>query len=68
MPKGKGYNLEKDIEYLQTRHKKAAAKLKPKAKKKKKEDWVTRLKRQVQMLLQGEKYQSPAMKKKKRGY
>ena len=59
MPKGKGYNLEKDIEHLQTRHKKAAAKLKPK---KKEEDWVERLKRNVKMLLQGSKYKVPKKK------
>ena len=62
------YNLEKDIEHLQTRHKKAAEKLKPKKKKKKvksKENWVQRLKRQTQMLLQGDKYKAPAKKKKK---
>lgn len=67
MPKGKSYSLEKDIEQLGKRHIEPRARIKAK-KKKKKEDWVTRLKRQVQMLLQGEKYRSPAMKKKKRGY
>ncbi len=69
MPKGKGYSLEKDIEHLGKRHEKARAKLKPK---KKKEDWVARLKRQVQMMLQGKHYKVPKKKKnnpsKKAGY
>lgn len=59
------YSVEKDIEKLGKRHVKARAKLKPK---KKSEDWVSRLKRNVKMLLKGKNYKSPAMKKKERGY
>jgi hypothetical protein len=65
MPKKEKYNLEKDIKHLQTRRKKAAEKLKPKSKPAVKEDWATRLKRNVQMLLKGKDYQ--ASKKKTTG-
>lgn len=61
MPKGKGYNLEKDIEGLGARHKKPRAKLKARMKKKE-EDWVERLKRNVKMLLQGSSYKVPKKK------
>ena len=62
MPQKKGYSLEKDIEYLGGRHKKTAKQQqaheagKPA---KKKEDWVARLKRNVQMLLKGKDYKAP---------
>jgi hypothetical protein len=65
-------STEKYVEQYAAKHKSKTKKLdaghKAKAKmkgKKKSEDWVARLKRQVQMLFKGEKYQSPAMKKKK---
>ncbi len=58
MPKKEKYNLEKDVEHLQTRRKKAAEKLRPKKKPEKKEDWVARLKRNVKMMLKGEDYQA----------
>jgi hypothetical protein len=59
------YDIEKDIEHLGKRHKKAAKKLKPKSKRKvakKKENWVERLKRKTQMLLKGKHYKAPKKK------
>jgi hypothetical protein len=56
----KGYDIEKDIESLGKRHKKAAAKLQ--GKKKPEEDWVDRLKRNVKMLLKGKHYKVPKKK------
>lgn len=55
------YSLEKDIEYLQTRRKKAAEKLKPKKKEpeKKEETWVDRLKKKVKKYFAGEKKKEP---------
>ena len=59
----KGYSVEKDIESLGKRHKKAASKLQGKKKKAKpQEDWVDRLKRNVKMLLKGKKYKAPKKK------
>ncbi len=72
------YSVEKDLENMDRKKKaiaksgkkrqdKIAAKKKGKKKKKPAEDnWATRLKTSVQMLLKGEDYVSPAMKKKKK--
>jgi len=68
------YSVEKDLEQMD-RRKKAVAKTgkkrqdkiaakKKKAKKKPEENWATRLKTSVQMLLQGENYKAPKKKKK----
>jgi hypothetical protein len=68
------YNLEKDIDRMDKKQKakaKAGAADRKKraakktAKSKPKENWAQRLKRQTQMLLQGENYKAPAKKKKK---
>ncbi len=63
-------SVEKLVESYDKKHKATTKKIdasrKAKAKPKKEEDWVSRLKRNVQMLLKGKKYQSPAMKKKKK--
>ncbi len=66
MPKGKGYSLEKDIESFDKKKKATAkygaarqARMKKKAAAKPEENWATRLKRKVKMMLQGEKYKAP---------
>jgi hypothetical protein len=67
---GKGYSLEKDIESLGKRGRKKGAKKRAANKKfkegkgKEKENWASKLKRNVQMLLKGSKYKAPKKKKK----
>jgi hypothetical protein len=68
----KGYDLEKDIESLGKRGRKKGAKKRAANKKfkegqvKAKENWASKLKRNVQMLLKGKNYKVPAKKKKKK--
>jgi hypothetical protein len=69
----KGYNLEKDIESLGKRGRKSGAKKraanekfrKDKSKKDEKGNWVSNLKKNVQMMLKGKNYKVPKKKKKK---
>jgi len=64
------YSVEKDLEQMDKRKKRVAKsgrkrqdKIAEKEKAKEKENWAQKLKRSVQMILQGENYKVPKKKK-----